>query len=169
MQPAKRIQLIILFLAGLWSAGILLAPLLSAAESPMGSALYSFYAPVCHQFDHRSFHIEGEKLGVCVRCSGIYFGFFLSSIAFAAWGWKRNTPGSVPDNRWVLVALIPITTDAILSLLTGYESTTASRVVTGALFGSIMPWYVLPLFIEAVVQLRKRFTIKEGSPYARKA
>jgi uncharacterized membrane protein len=167
MKPAKRIQLILLLLIGLWSAGILLAPMLSAAGSPIGSALYSLYAPVCHQFDHRSFHVDGEKLGVCVRCSAIYFSFFLSSVVLAAW--RKKAAASLPAHRWIFVAVIPMGIDAILSLLTGYESTTVSRAVTGALFGLIMPWYVLPLFIEALSQLRTQFIIKEGSPYVREA
>lgn len=167
MKPAKRIQLIVLLLVGLWSAGILLAPMLSAAGSPIGSAFYSLYAPVCHQFDHRSLHVDGEKLGVCVRCSAIYFSFFLSALVLATW--RKKAGASLPANRWIFVAVVPMGIDAILSLLTGYESTTASRAVTGALFGLIMPWYVLPLFIEALSQLRTRFIIKEGSPYVREA
>lgn len=165
MQPSKRIQLVILLLAGLWSGGILVAPLLSADGSPFGSLLYSFYAPVCHQLDHRSFHLDGEKLAVCVRCSAIYFSFFVSTLAFVML--RRTLTHAVPTKPWILLAIAPIAVDAILSLLTGYESTTASRVATGALFGLMMPWYVVPLFTEGVSQLRTRFTIKEGLSYAR--
>lgn len=165
MQPSKRIQLVVLLLAGLWSGGILVAPLLGAGGSPFGSLLYSFYAPVCHQLDHRSFHLDGEKLAVCVRCSAIYFSFFVSTLAFVML--RRTFTHAVPTKPWILLALAPIAADAILSLLTGYESTTASRVATGALFGLMMPWYVVPLLTEGVSQLRTRFTIKEGSSYAR--
>lgn len=165
MQPSKRIQLVILLLVSLWSAGILLAPILSAAGSPIGSAFYSIYAPVCHQLDHRSFHLEGEKLAVCVRCSAIYFSFLLSTLALVLL--RRSPTHALPSRIWILLGLAPIAADAILSLLTGYESTTASRVATGSLFGLMMPWYVVPLIVEGVSQLRTRFTIKEGSSYAR--
>jgi uncharacterized membrane protein len=165
MQPSKHIQVVILLLVGLWSAGILLAPILSAAGSPIGSAFYSIYAPVCHQFDHRSFHVAGEKFGVCVRCSAIYFSFFVSTLALVPL--RRTSIRALPSRPWILLGLAPIAADAILSLLTGYESTTASRVATGALFGLMMPWYVVPLLTEGVSQLRTRFTIKEGSSYAR--
>ena len=165
MQPSKHIQVVILLLVGLWSAGILLAPILSAAGSPIGSALYSIYAPVCHQLDHRSFRLAGEKLAVCVRCSAIYFSFFVSTLALVLL--RRTSIRVLPSRPWILLALAPIAADAILSLLTGYESTTVSRVATGALFGLMMPWYVVPLVAEGVSQLRTRFTIKEGSSYAR--
>jgi hypothetical protein len=63
-----KIYLIITFLVALWCAGILAAPMLTHAGLH-GSAdiVYSFFSRICHQNDAHSFHVEGEKFGVCIR------------------------------------------------------------------------------------------------------
>lgn len=165
MHSSQRVQRILLLLLGLWTAGIVLAPLLSAAGSSAGSVLYSLYQPVCHQFDHRSFHLAGEKLAVCIRCSSIYIAFFLSSVLIVLR--KQNGMVAIPSKGWIVAALLPMAADAIFSFLTGYESSTLSRAVTGGLSGLILPWALLPLLTEAIIQLRSRSITKEGSPYVR--
>jgi uncharacterized membrane protein len=37
--------------------------------------IYLFFSAICHQLPARTWHIHGEPLAVCIRCTGIYFGF----------------------------------------------------------------------------------------------
>ena len=53
----------------LWCLSILAGPITGS------SAIYSFFAMICHQDPSRSWHLAGEPLPVCIRCTSIYFGF----------------------------------------------------------------------------------------------
>ncbi len=44
--------------------------------------VYKLFSFVCHQSDSLSFWINGSKLAVCSRCTGIYQAFFISSVLF---------------------------------------------------------------------------------------
>ncbi len=44
--------------------------------------IYKLFSFVCHQSDSLSFWINGTKLTVCSRCTGIYQSFFVSSLFF---------------------------------------------------------------------------------------
>jgi hypothetical protein len=46
--------------------------------------------------------------------------------------------------------------DAVLNATGIHASTPMTRVITGALFGVSMPWFVVPIFIEACLQLNHR-------------
>ena len=35
---------------------------------------------VCHQLDERSFHVDGHRLPLCARCSGMYLGAVLGVV-----------------------------------------------------------------------------------------
>src|SRR5687767_6864982 len=39
------------------------------------SAVYGAFGRVCHQIPERSFHVVGQPLAVCARCTGLYVGF----------------------------------------------------------------------------------------------
>jgi len=155
----------------LWCIGILAAPLLKhAGWTQIADMLYSFFSRVCHQDDARSFHVEGEKIGVCIRCSAIYFGFFLGLITLPlSRALKRK---NVPAIGFFLFAVLPMVVDVVLNAAGIQASTTMTRVITGALFGISMPWFIVPIFIEACLQLNSRN--KNHSPdagvirYARK-
>ncbi len=60
----------------LWLLAILAAPL--AVESShhvlsfSAAVVYAAGANVCHQRPERSFHIAGQKMPVCARCTGLY-------------------------------------------------------------------------------------------------
>jgi len=155
----------------LWCIGILAAPLLKhVGWTQSADVLYAFFSRVCHQDDARSFHIEGEKIGVCVRCSAIYFGFFLGLITLPlVRALKRK---NVPTKGFFLFAVLPMVVDVILNAMGIQASTTITRVITGALFGMSMPWLVVPIFIEACLQLTLRNNNHSPDsgvvPYARK-
>ena len=53
----------------LWCLAIVSAPLFDLP------AVYLFFSRLCHQLPGRSWHIHGEQLAVCIRCTSIYLGF----------------------------------------------------------------------------------------------
>ena len=58
--------------ATLWCLSIVAAPMLSL------SWVYVFFSRICHQDPARSWHLAGEPLAVCIRCTSIYFAFTAS-------------------------------------------------------------------------------------------
>jgi uncharacterized membrane protein len=171
MKSSTRLYGFFTLLVSLWCIGILAAPLLKhAGWTQCADLLYSFFARVCHQDDARSFHIDGEKIGVCIRCSAVYFGFFLGLIALPlSRVLKRKY---VPAMGFFLFAVLPMAVDAVLNAAGIHASTPMTRVITGALFGVSMPWFIVPIFIEACLQLisrNKNHSPDSGVlPYARK-
>jgi uncharacterized membrane protein len=170
----QKTHLHILFsiLVALWCIGIIAAPVMKHSNSLTGaSAIYSFFSHVCHQEDSRSFHIEGEKLGVCIRCTSIYFGSLAGLILLPAVGalkrWKA------PNKTTLLIAVLPILTDVIFNAFNFQASSIATRMISGVFFGAVVIWWIMPLFIEACLQLikkKKNRSLNSGvCSYAREA
>jgi len=141
-------------LVSLWCAGIVAAPVLHADHGFGGNvstALYSFFARVCHQIDQRSFHLEGEKLAVCARCSSLYLAFWLSLLAYPLTvGLRRQ---GAPARHWLLLAVVPMLVDVSLNLFGVHGSTLLTRAVSGAILGAVLPPYVVPALLDAVQRL----------------
>ncbi|MBI3006549.1 MAG: DUF2085 domain-containing protein [Ignavibacteriales bacterium] len=158
----------LLALVTVWCIAIVAAPLLAAGgevSGPAGSLLYEGFSRICHQIDARSFHIAGEKLGVCVRCSSIYFGFLATLIAipFIVSPNRLRTPSI----QWLFLALAPMIVDVLSYNLGIQSSPVMARLVTGILAGAILPLYIVPSLLEAVGQI-KMSLYKAGGFYARK-
>jgi uncharacterized membrane protein len=158
IRPYQRtIYGIILAIAILWCMGILIAPLWAGETDIRGGVsnfLYTFYSNSCHQMDERSFHMLGNKLGVCSRCTMIYFGFLLSSILYP-FVRKLNNPDLPP--LWLLLGgagLVAV--DVGLNLLGWHSSNFATREITGSIIGLILPFFIIPgtirLFYEFFTQ-----------------
>jgi uncharacterized membrane protein len=148
MHPRKT-YVFILAGAILWCGAILLAPSLAAWEvAPRGFSLilYRFFAPICHQIDGRSFHLFGFPLAVCSRCSSIYIAFLAGTLLYPLI-YNLQRP-AMPPRLLLLVALLPMVFDAGTGFLGFYEATFLSRTLTGALFGLLLPLYIIPGAIE---------------------
>ena len=168
MTSPRTTYAVIFFSALAWCSAILLAPYLAASSSPFAEFFYRAFHPICHQLPERSFHLFDEKLAVCSRCSSIYFAFFVATIAYPiitptllrkeSFGQHSNTPRSL-----LLAALLPMLIDVGLDFLGIYASTFTTRTITGAVFGFVLPFFVLPAAIEGVQQLvtQKQITIVE--------
>ena len=152
MNLSIRIYIIITVLVAFWCAGILAAPVLKHAGLH-GSAeiVYSVFSRICHQNDARSFHVEGEKSGVCIRCSAIYFGFLAGLLLIPLSGALKRK--RIPKPMLMIAVIIPMFIDVVLNATGLHASTTITRVATGLLFGGVMPWCIVPLLIEACSQL----------------
>lgn len=108
--------------------------------------IYRAFSFLCHQMPERSFHLEGQKLGVCSRCTGIYSGFAIS-VLFYPIVRSLKSPDS-PARIWLLVACVPIAVDFALGFFHIWENTHFSRFVTGAIFGAACALYVVPGFLD---------------------
>jgi len=165
MKSHVRLYRFFTVLISLWCIGIFAAPLLKHAGWTQGAdMLYSFFSHVCHQDDARSFHIEGEKIGVCIRCSAIYFGFLSGLIAMPLL--RILNRKNFPATGFFLVAVIPMIVDVVFSITGIHTSTPITRVITGAFFGISMVWIIVPIFIEACIQIFTRNNNLSSDPGA---
>jgi len=136
---------------------IITAPLASAfGYTSFASSIYKAFGFVCHQISERSFHIEGNKFGVCSRCTGLYSGFAFAVLAYPLARSLRNTVP--PSIVWLILAALPLAIDFSLGYFNVWANTHASRFATGALFSATTVFYILPGLIEIAGKLSKRQT-----------
>jgi uncharacterized membrane protein len=59
-----------------WAAALFVAPRALHSSnrfaSTAASIVYAAGSNICHQRPERSFHLDGQKLPVCARCTGLY-------------------------------------------------------------------------------------------------
>jgi len=122
---------------------ILVAPLAAASgHNEIAGAIYRGFSVLCHQRPDRSYFIDGHEFGVCSRCTGIYFGFALTLLAYPLLRSLRTT--TTPARKWLLLAALPLVIDFSLTFFGLWENTHTSRLVTGLLLGSVAVFYVMP-------------------------
>jgi uncharacterized membrane protein len=147
-----RIYSLFTILVAFWCAGILAAPLLvHAGWHGSADIVYSACSRVCHQNDARSFHMDGVKFGVCIRCSAIYFGFLIGLLLMPLSGALKRL--RIPKPALLIAVILPMVIDAVLNDTGIHASTTMTRMATGLVFGGVMPWCIVPLLIDACLQL----------------
>lgn len=61
----------------------ILAAFLSIAPPGILAKADAIGYAVCHQLDERSFHVDGHRLPLCARCSGMYLGAVLGIVYLA--------------------------------------------------------------------------------------
>ena len=142
----------IVLLAGtlVWCVLILLAPLVVHSNPAISNNLYSFFKPVCHQDDARSFHIAGVKFAVCIRCSAIYFSFLVGVLLFPML--RRRTISLSSRSMW-LIAVVSMLIDVLLDTVGIHASTTWTRTITGGMFGFIAAQLIVPLILQAFTDI----------------
>lgn len=139
-----------------WCGAIILAPVLAHRFGPdtaMGEILYTFFRPLCHQMESRSLHVSGEPLAVCARCSAIYFAFLGGTLLYPFL--RRIEEPTIPPRMLLLVSALPMIVDAMTGMVGLHVITMESRLMTGAAFGCILPFFILPVLIEGVASLPK--------------
>lgn len=145
----NKTYLLLIIIVFLWNLLIILPPLLKTLLPGLSIFLYSVFNHICHQFDSRSLHIFGEKLGVCARCWGIYFGFFVGTLLYT----PKNINNQSFSKYIFLVASIPILIDISLDISSIHESNLTTKVVSGFIFGSIVASKILITLNEAIIGL----------------
>lgn len=145
----------------IWNVLIILAPYfisLGGAFSEVSVFIYKFFSPYCHQEDSRSFHIFGEKFGVCSRCTLIYLGFFFGSVIFPfIRGFKKK---DLPSLWFLLIPSSLLFIDYFLDALNILKNSFISRSITGFLVGAVLPFYIIPgtiIFVEELYFFIKNY------------
>jgi len=156
MRSERLTHAVILAGAALWCMLVAAAPLAATtpALAPFGALVYAFFHPVCHQIDARSFHLCGAPLGVCARCSSIYFGFLAGTIVYPAI--RRALKGRAPGRVLLLVALTPMAAEVLAEIagISGFSN--ALRAATGAWFGFCITAVILPGATEGAAEILAR-------------
>ena len=154
MKYAKITYTAILVGGVLWCAAIVLAPMCTASSGilrEVGKFLYSFFHPICHQIDERSFSINGIPFAVCSRCSVIYFGFLVGVLVYPVV--RDIGKPEMPSRLFLVIACIPMIVDAFPWRFGMYEATIASRAGTGGILGFTLAFFIVPAAIQAVSEL----------------
>lgn len=106
--------------------------------------LYRVFSKICHQYSSRSFFIENHPLPVCARCTGIYAGFLIGTIAFLMTGRGPR----ISHRLFWLVASLPMLLDVAGSLAGLWEGSLAIRAMTGLVFGAAAGFVVMRIVPE---------------------
>ena len=150
----KKALNILIGIVAVWCAGIVLAPVITSVY-PVGESsvdiLYRLYGAVCHQFDSHSFHIQGNPFAVCIRCTAIYFGFFVALLAIR-FSSKLYTKKINPLHL-LMYSSLPMLLDVACSFTSFYEVTTLSRSLTGTVFGIGMALLLHRSLTETILSL----------------
>jgi uncharacterized membrane protein len=132
-------------LASLWAAAVVAAPLGVDAvshEVRVATALvYVGAGHICHQRPERSFHVEGRRLPVCARCTGLYlaapFGLMGALLM------RRRRGADDRTYRWWRVAIVAAAVPTVISV--GLEwiggpglSSNISRALTALPLGAAL-------------------------------
>ncbi len=144
MTAKTKIVLIYIFsLTGViaWIAAIFFAPYLRSQSSPLAGFLYAVFSPTCHQIPSRCFYAFGFPMAVCARCLGIYFGFFLGILIYPFV--KGFSIPTMPKAKTFILLSIPIVADTAANILGVWTSMDWVRLVTGILWGFVLPFYFL--------------------------
>jgi uncharacterized membrane protein len=144
-----RAYRIILTGASVWCALIILPPVLALFHQPVAAICYKFFFPICHQDPARSLFVMGKQWAVCIRCTSIYFGYFLGLLIFPVAAGAIRIP---PRILW-LCAILPMVLDVFLDFEGIHFSTNVTRLITGGIFGIIAAQVLTPLMIDAISQL----------------
>jgi uncharacterized membrane protein len=151
MTLAWRTYVVVLAGALLWCGAIVLAPILAVLPEPfaaVGNAMYGLFSPVCHQIEDRSLEVLGLPLAVCTRCTAVYGGFLAGVLLYPL---VRSVDHPVYPPRWMTaLAVFPMLVDVVMGWTGIHPVSGATRVFTGAFFGLIVPFVVLPALGEAV-------------------
>src|SRR5829696_1787402 len=122
---------------------VVVAPLLAAGgHGELAQVIYRAFGVLCHQRPDRSYFIDGHKLAVCSRCTGLYAGFAITLLLYPLIRSLRTT--TTPPRSWLLLAAVPLGIDFSLTFFGIWENTHTSRLLTGLLLGSVAVFYVVP-------------------------
>ena len=140
-KTSKRIIRTSLFLLILiWCLGFL-SPLIYKSNN-LALLTYPFtkkiYSIVCHQIGAKTFTVNGEKLLVCARCTGIYLGALTASL-ISNFIYIKDIKGV----SIFLLSLIILLADVLLTTAGVYHYSKYIAMATGLFFGSVSFVYIL--------------------------
>ena len=120
--------------------GLVLAP--PFAGEGLGQAIRLGFSGVCHQIPARSPHIHDVPLAVCHRCFGVYAA--LAAAPFLTLGLRPWNPWMQRHAKYLLLASLIIPgVDWGGDMLGWWTNTPWSRVLTGAVFGTVAGYFLV--------------------------
>lgn len=133
---------------------IIVAPIAAAGGyGRIAGPIYGAFAVFCHQLSERSYFIDGHKLAVCSRCTGLYAGFVVTLLLYPLIRPIQTTLW--PPREWLILAAAPMAIDFSLTFFGVWENTHTSRLLTAILLGSASVFYVMPGLAELSLRNRK--------------
>ena len=146
---------------------IVIAPVAAASgHSEIAVGIYRAFGIFCHQRPDRSYFIDGHKLAVCSRCTGLYAGFAFTVLIYPLVRSLRSA--ATPPRRVLFLAAVPLLVDFSLNLFGIWENTHTSRLLTGALLGSVAVFYVMPGIVDLSLRglrLNSRLSTPSGPSF----
>lgn len=137
---------------------VAVAPVAAASgNSEIATTIYRAFGIICHQLPERSYFIDEHQLAVCSRCTGLCAGFALTLLLYPLIRSLRNP--LIPHPRWLLFAAVPLAIDFSVNFFGFWYNTHTSRLLTGAVLGSAVVFYVMPGIID--LSLRRTPASKE--------
>jgi len=106
-----------------------------AASYPFTKRIYSI---VCHQIGAKTFSINNNNFLVCARCTGIYSGALIASLASLFY-----LSFNPRNNNLLLYSLIPLLLDVLFTTAGLYHYSKILAMATGLFFGSVSFTYIL--------------------------
>lgn len=126
---------------------IVIAPVAAASgHNEIADGVYRGFGIFCHQRPDRSYFIEGHKLAVCSRCTGLYAGFAFTLLIYPLLRSLRSV--TTPPRKVLFLAALPLLVDFSLTFFGVWENTHTSRLLTGVLLGSVTVFYVMPGIVD---------------------
>jgi uncharacterized membrane protein len=122
----------------------------SSGYSELAQGIYGAFAKLCHQLPERSYFVDGHKLAVCSRCTGLYAGFVFTLLVYPLIRSLKTTV--TPPRSWLLLAAIPLIIDFSVTFFGFWDNTHTSRLLTGALLGGAAVFYVMPGIVELALR-----------------
>jgi uncharacterized membrane protein len=132
-------------LAASWAAAIVAAPFgVEAVSHEMRVATAVVYVAaghVCHQHPERSFHLDGHRMPVCARCTGLYLAAPLG-LAGMLFMRRRDGADDRTYRRWrvaIVAAAVPTVISVGLEWIGGPGlSSNISRALTALPLGAAL-------------------------------
>lgn len=166
MGRPQRLRTVITMLALAWVALIVLTPqwtrpgaTLAIADSAtdrraaVAALVRMAGARVCHQRPERSFHLHGQPLPVCGRCTGLYVSGALGLLVASAFG-RRRPPaaprplpvwwpaGLDPRARGLALAAFPTAATWASEVARAWDLGTVLRAITALPLGLVAGWLI---------------------------
>jgi uncharacterized membrane protein len=122
-----------------------------------------FGRAICHQLEDRSLYASGKTLSVCARDTGIYIGIFSTLIYLHLTKRKRQiTVPSIKISFFLLLFMVPMMVDGLGSSLHFFESNNLRRLVSGASFGLVLPYFLYPLVLSGAIEKDSEPVVKRS-------
>ena len=87
--------------------------------------------------------VHGFQIANCTRDLGIFAAFFVATLVFPFL--KKLDDENIPP-KWILfAALVPVGLDGLTQLVGLRQSTNTLRMLTGAIAGIVLPFYIIPM------------------------